>query len=289
MNSKQKIYSIAIIGAGYIGAGFDGPHVGRVLTHAHAVIKNIRTTLVGLVDADRAVGAREAARWHTRFFKTVEELYTTVHPDIVVIATPDATHVAFLKKLATYRPPLIICEKPVAIDRASAVNVKKLSLPPVIVNYSRRFDSVVANVKHDLGRGRYGKVIAAHGIYTGELLHNGSHLIDLARFLLGKDAAKLSLTQGDARAYSLFELDILAEKARLRFIDGGTRLLIEHPQKDPVYRNFRSLGKARMVHTRLHDALPALYRHAVAVLDGREEPSPSLREAMESERLIMSL
>lgn len=289
MNSKQKIYSVALIGAGRIGASFDGPRVRHVLTHAHAVMKNTRTTLIGLVDADRTIGAREAARWHTRFFRTVEELYATVRPDVVVIATPDATHAAFLKKLATYRPQLIVCEKPVALDRASATKVKKLSLPPVIVNYSRHFDSVVANVKHDLDRRRYGKVIAAHGIYTGALLHNGSHLVDLARFLLGKASAKLSLTQGDARAYSLFELDILAEKARLRFVDGGTRLLMEHPQKDPVYRDFRSLGKAHIVRTKLHDALPALYRHAVAVLDGKEEPSPSLHEAMESERLIMSL
>ena len=287
MSSKQNIYSVAIIGAGRIGAGFDGPRSGRVLTHAHAMMKNPRTVLVGLVDSRQKTGRREAERWGTRFSRTVEEFFSYTRPDIVVIATPDDTHALLLEKLAKYHPPLIICEKPVAMDRASAAKIERISLPPVIVNYSRRFDPVVVKVKKDIARGFYGKIIAAHGIYTGERLHNGSHLVDLAQFLLGGASAKLTLTQGDARAYSLFELDILAEKARLRFVEGGARLIIERPQKDAVYPSLRSLGKARVVHTGLRDVLPALYRHAVAVLDGRERPSPGLREALRSERGVL--
>jgi len=287
MNSNRKTYSVGIVGAGRIGAGFDGPSSSRILTHAHAVQRNARLELVGLVDANHTLGKREAGRWHTRFFSTVEDLFSHAHPDIVVIATPDTTHVSLLEKFAKYHAALIICEKPVATNKKEAALVTRLSLPPVIVNYSRRFDPVTAKVGNDIARGLYGKIIAVHGIYTGELLHNGSHLIDLARFLLGKDAEKMTLTHGDARAYSLFELDILAEKARLRFIDGGTRLILERPQKDPVYVGFRSLGKAHILDTRLQEALPALYRHAVAVLERKEAPSPSLVEALQSEHSLL--
>ena len=97
----------------------------------------------------------------------------------------------------------------------------------------------------------------------------------------------LTLTEGDARTYSIFELDILAQKARLRFIDGGKLLLIQRPMKDNVYKGFTKLGKPVATVTNLSQALPHLYTHAVTYLRGKESLRSGIREALESERAIV--
>lgn len=283
MSSKR--YTAAIIGAGRIGASFDTPKSKHILTHAHAIQKNPRLTLVGIVDQNATQGKKEARKWHAHYFPTIEALYQAERPDIIVVATPDHTHMHILAQLAKYKPRLIICEKPVITQKSDIAKLQKMRLPPTIVNYSRRFDPTVVRLATEIKKGTWGTISAARGIYTGSLLHNGSHLVDLARYLVG--AVELELTQGDARAYSVFELDILASRGRLRFVNGGRQLLIERPQPDPLYRGFKTLGKAHIVHTDIQHALPNLYRHALAVLGGTARPHPNLTEAVQTESRVL--
>ncbi|MEK7613216.1 MAG: Gfo/Idh/MocA family oxidoreductase [Patescibacteria group bacterium] len=284
MNSKRQ-YTVAIIGAGRIAAFFDTPASTHILTHAHAITKNSRLKLVGFADTNVRAGREAAKVWKTSFFSSAKKLFTAAKPDIVVIATPDKTHVSLMVELSRLKPRLIICEKPVVTRKSDIAKLKKRRLPPVIVNYSRRFDPVVQKVAGEIKKGLWGKIIAARGIYTGSLLHNGSHLVDLGRFLLPN--VTIQLTEGDAKAYSLFELDILTSKGRLRFIESGQKLMIERPHKDPLYRGFVTLGRASIQKTGLHDALPNLYRHAIAVLDGKKSASPNLTEALKTESEVL--
>ncbi|MDO8518153.1 MAG: Gfo/Idh/MocA family oxidoreductase [bacterium] len=286
MSSKQKKYTVAIIGAGRISASFDAPKSKNILTHAHAIQKNPRLALLGFVDQDAVRGTREAKRWRAKCFPSIEALYKIEKPDIVVVATPDHTHVRILARLSKLKPKLIICEKPVVAHMGDIAIMQKLRLPPTIVNYSRRFDPTVAKLAADIANGKWGSIIAVRGIYTGSLLHNGSHLVDLARCLVG-DKIKLELTQGDVRAYSVFEIDILMSRGRVRFVNGGRQLLIERPKPDPMYRGFKTLGTARSIQTNIQDALPNLYRHALAVLDGTTRPHPSIAEALATEKKVL--
>jgi Oxidoreductase family, NAD-binding Rossmann fold len=278
MNSKQKIYTAAIIGAGRIGTGFDGPHSKVILTHAHALKKNQRTKLAAIVDTDPARGERESKRWGAPFFTDVEKMFEAVQPDIIVIATPDTTHVALLKKIAALKPKLIICEKPVVQNARQ-------------VNYTRRFDPVMREVREHIKKGKYGMIISVSATYSGDLLHRGSHTIDTVRFLFGEieTLPQFHLIKGDQSCYSIFELDILASKMRIRVSDAGLKIMTQPVIKDPLFKGFRTLGKETVRKTGYLQALPELVRNAVSVLDRKAQPIASLQEAIKTERAVFSI
>lgn len=308
---KKPVYKVAIIGAGRIGCSFDSPDSKNILTHAHAFSKNPRTELVAIVDTDTERGKKEARRWHTIFFSDVDEMFDKANPDIVVVATPDKTHAELLIRCANMRPRLIVCEKPVVVTSGDEARVRKnvLGYVPVIVNFSRRFDPVVQKICVELAAGKYGKVISAGGIYTKGIFHNGSHMIDLMRFLFGEMQSctahfkvedwgdgdptvggvavfercpQFCLLTGNARKFAVFDLDILTEKKRIRFTDEGQLISIQSVIPDPVYKGFRVLSKPVVHKTMLLSALSELSKHAVSVLDGKEKPQSTLDNALKT-------
>ncbi|MCX6723043.1 MAG: Gfo/Idh/MocA family oxidoreductase, partial [Candidatus Staskawiczbacteria bacterium] len=116
-------------------------------------------------------------------------MFKQTQPDIVSICVPDGQHFLILKKIIKYKPKLVICEKPITtkiVDTEKIIKLYKKNKISVLVNYSRRFDVVIQQLKKDLSENKYGRVVSASGIYSKGILHNGSHLIDLASFLFGK-------------------------------------------------------------------------------------------------------
>lgn len=310
-SDKVPLYRAAIIGAGRIGCGFDAPDSANILTHAHAISSSPCLELTAIVDSDSAKSA-QAAKWGTRFFSDMDEMQASIKPDIVVIATPDKTHADLLMRLAQMSVRLVICEKPVVTTRAEEAQIREqvAGRLPVIVNFSRRFDSTVQHVRADLLAGKYGKVLSASGIYTKGISHNGPHMIDLARYLFGEMTAahasvsvpdfpegaasiggvlafercpQFHLIAADARDYAIFELDILTQMKRLRFTDEGQALITHDVIDDPLYAGFRILSPALTQETRLSSALSNLYSHAVNVLDDKEESDPSLEDALKTQ------
>ncbi len=309
-NSMTDKYKVAIIGAGRIGAGFDVPSSKNILTHAHAFSANARTRLVAFVDTDPKQAEKAANKWSTSAFTNVAEMFSSVHPDIVVIASPEDTHVPLLSEVGKLAPRLIVCEKPVTTSQDEFDGIRTLSSVPVIVNFRRRFDATMQQLQKDIGGGKFGPVISASAIYSKGLLHNGTHVIDLARFLFGEmqtsttlssindweggptigaylsfeKCPRFHLMHGDERAYSVFELDILTEKKRFRFFDEGFVLSTQDVTDDPVYAGFKVLGEAKTEKTDLINAMARLAEHAVNVLDGKELPRSDLDNALKTER-----
>jgi predicted dehydrogenase len=315
---QQTEYRAVIIGAGRIGAGFDTPRSALVLTHAHALKTHPRTDLVGITDLDSTKGKKEARKWNTKFFSSVDIMLRDVEPDIVVIATPDDTHADMLMHVSAAKPRLIICEKPVATKRKDIERLRNMEKgsSTTIINFSRRFDPIVEGIAKKLESGSYGKILSASGIYTKGLFHNGSHIIDLARCFLGelKGASMIFhvddcpngestiggvatftrcpqfyLMNGDARAYAAFEFEIFAETRHLRFAQEGLTLIERKVVPDPVYKGYRILGKATTRKCKLRSALPNLVAHAVEVLDGKRDPLSSLEEGIRTQEACLQL
>jgi predicted dehydrogenase len=315
--SRPTRYTVAIIGAGRIGSGFDTPSSPEALTHAHAFSQNSRTELVALVDTSAQRCEAEAKRWHTAAYSDIASVFVSVQPDIVVIATPDDTHADLLVQTAAYKPRLIICEKPVIVASDDVEQVRAATRGiPMLVNFRRRFDPTVRKIAQDILAGRCGNTIAAHGTYVRGALHNGSHMLDLARMLFGEiksvqawgtiadyatqdptkggfisleRCSRFYLTPADGRHYSIFELDILTEKYRMRFVDEGTTLVVQEAIEDPTFKGFRTLGKERVEQTGLADSMRALASHAVAVLDGTELSCSTLENALKTHEACIRL
>ena len=318
MNSSKKIiYRAAIIGAGRIGCGFDSPGSKDVLTHAHALALNPRMKLVALVDKNSARGRKEARRWKTEFFTDIDLMFKKTKPDAVIIATPDETHADMLVRVLEMRPRLVVCEKPVVTARKDIVRVKRAAARagvPVIVNFGLRFAPSVEELRRDIARGRFGKVLCANGIYVRGILNNGSHMLDLARFLFGemkKSSAhfmrrdvsggvpsfagvasfercpQFSIQNG-GRRYWVFELDLLTEKKRFRITNEGFSLVTQDVVNDPRYKGFRTLGPPSVKKTGLMNAMRALAAHSVRVLDRDEKPRSTLSDALKTHSACLS-
>ena len=310
-NRKRAKYKAVIIGAGRIGAQFDSPKNKEILTHAHAYFKNAKINLAGLFDINKRTAKKEARKWHCRAFSDFNKMFMEIRPDIVSICTPDADHLKTLLKVAKYRPKLVICEKPITVSPSETEKVIKLYKKigvPILVNYSRRFDKTVWDVKREIEKKESGRVLCASGIYTKGILHNGSHLIDLARFLFGevkrsevfyaindydkKDKSvagflefekckQFHLMVGDERKFSIFELDVILGKKRFHFIDSGFYLFSQEIKSDPLYKGYKALSKPTIAKTALSNSLPILVNNA---LDNLEKGIPLICDMYEAFR-----
>lgn len=285
-------YSVAIIGAGKMGAGYDSPDSKEVLSHAHAFKANPKTNLIGIVDTDTARGQHEAVRWSTSYYPSLAELLKTTTPDIIVIATPDMTHAQVLEEALAARPRLIICEKPIASNVRDADHIRRLnatSTIPTIVNFSRRFDTSMVNLQKELEPLH---IVSAHARYGKGTHHLGSHLFDLLRFFFGEMTTckadskiedytedpsyggrasfercpKVEITVVDSRIESVFDLDIISTDARFRLFELGHKL--ETP--------------AGVESTGLSGVTATLVQHAIAVIEGREGPFVSVEDALKT-------
>lgn len=312
--SKKAKYTAVIIGAGRIAASFDTPKNKEILTYAHAYRKHPKTELVGFFDINQLVAKRAARQWSCQSFADIDQMLHTVRPAIVSICTPDAAHLLMLEKVASYEPKLVICEKPVTLQAATTKRVialyqkKKI---PLLINYSRRFDTSMQALRDQLMKGEFGQIIGATGIYAKGLLHNGSHLVDLARFLFGEVVLATPLYQlvddkahqptvagflrlihcpqfhlvvADERCYGVFELDILAERGRIRLTDYGFTMSIQRIQEDQRYKEFFVAGKPKTRATQLPQAMRYLVDNAVEHLEERSALLCSGREALKTQQ-----
>ncbi len=309
MMTKKK-YKAVIIGAGKIASSFDTPKSKHVLTHAHALTQHPRVSLVGIADVDPVRGKTEAKKWGTQYFASQIEMINVCTPDIIVIATPNSTHKKILLEALKAKPRVIILEKP-AVNEKHEVGVvrrtAKIARVPVIVNFRRRFDPSVTEVRDALIKGKYGSILVAHALYTKGILHNGSHLIDLARYLFGEMTSakahfstddfsegeptiggiatfercpQFYLMAGDERSFYVFELTIVTEKYRICFRDEGMNISVEKVQQDTYYPGVSILGSSKTTKTKLTQAMTTMVNHAVQVADGGEESHSSLENAL---------
>lgn len=279
MNKKNK-FKVAILGAGKIGALFDTPSQKVYLTHAHAFKSHPDFDLVAIYDVDRTKAKAAAERWQIPVWGTdlPDEPF-----DVVSVAVSDEFHYPVLKQLVEQPIKLVFLEKPIAINMAQALEIKKLftlKKLPVAVNYRRRFVPEFQTLKKEIEK--LGAFISGGGYYGKGVLHNGSHLIDLLRFfigvpleftLLGYDfdydqgdpsvSAALSFAGGglfvmqhvDPKLYTVFEIDLLFAKGRIRIVDSGFKIEIQRIMKDDRFQGYKNIEKEKEYLTSLDRAL----------------------------------
>lgn len=278
---KKGIFKVLIIGAGRIGATFDTPKSGAVLSHAHAFSGHPGFALVGFVDADFIAARRAAKLWGGQAFVSVAEAFKDQTIDVVVNATPDSAHHKVLKQVLAYPVKLVFAEKPLTKTPEQALEIVKLARRRrinVAVNYNRRFLPEFRRLAADIKRGQYGRYLTGTGYYGKGTKHNGSHLLDCLRFLVGEVkssrivnrdydftaddpsvSAVLGLANGQPfflqhlsrKFYTIFELDLLFESARVRVIDAGRKITIQTVKADVVFGGYEVLGPAKTVETLL--------------------------------------
>jgi predicted dehydrogenase len=201
--------------------------------------------LVMLIDPDRS--ARDAARrWGCAVAADIGEIARGKCPDVISIATPTSVRAALLMQVLELGPRAVVAEKPLAEtgnEGERIVRAYRAAGVPLLVNYSRRFTP--------LWQGLRGSDAMSAAIRYGKgVRHNGTHALDLCRMIFGEclDARPLAgksdhwpddpsisaflsfercpevFLQGlDERAFTLFEVDIVAPTWRLIVDSDGRR------------------------------------------------------------------
>jgi predicted dehydrogenase len=309
-------HKIGIIGAGRMAAGFDSPGDELVLTHAHAVIREPRLELAGFWDINNKSSQEAAVKWGGQSYRSLETLLQ--NSDMIVVAVPDDVHETYLKILVEYTPRLVICEKPLTKDIESAQSIVRIFAEhniPLLVNFQRRFDPMVIEVRRLFCNNELGRIIGGTVWYSKGTKHNGSHAVDLLRFLFGEPVQlhayaytmdfteddptvsarmdfglfSINLIAADERLYSIFEIDLVFEKARYRFTHSGLDVEIQKPQKDPVFAGYTELAVVQTCMTGLSHSLEKLLNASADYLDGGALPTNSAEDALKTQKICNKL
>lgn len=260
-------------------------------SHTMALLQNRRIRLVAGCDLD----AQRLEEWghfvkDARLYSSADELFqgemeaAGAMPDIVTVAVNEASHHDTALAAIAAKPRLVILEKPVALNSAFACQIQqsaKNHQVPVLINHERRFARDYKLARHLMGQiGDLQQIAAslhsglrvysakeeATGFYS--LIHDGTHLVDIVRFLLGDAQLERPVLSGirwdeernlrnmtvsyscaacPAVTFTIsgrskffgFEVDILGTTGRIRLGNGFFRFW--QSRESRLYSGFRSL------------------------------------------------
>lgn len=274
------MYSVLIVGCGNIAGGFDKDRsaADTPFTHAGAYRRHRGFALQACVEPDAAKRLGFMRHWAVAqgFATLAQAAAAGVRTDIVSICSPTEHHHQDVLAALALRPRLIFCEKPVTASVAATEDlVARCAAAGVLlaVNYTRRWDPEVRRQAGLLSSGAWGALRAVTGIYTKGLLNNGSHMLDLLHLLLGDlrvchaglprsdylqsdpsipamlesgAGVPVMLNVGHAADFSVFELQLITERAVLAMEEGGLRWRIRAAVESQTFRGYRALGAERI-------------------------------------------
>ena len=170
------VYRAAVIGCGKMSRG-----------HSRSYTNSPRVELVA--GADVFAGAREAFAKEFDVQDTFDDVTTmlqTVKPDLVSICTWPPLHAELTKLAFDSGVKAVWCEKPMAVhfeDAAAMVQTAADAKGVLVINHQRRYVTAYRQALELIDSGTIGQVTQITGICGGDALTDGTHLIDLVRFL----------------------------------------------------------------------------------------------------------
>ncbi len=313
---KKYNCNIALIGCGRIGCLLEhDPLRNKPCTHFGGT-SSVGLAITHACDINRerlGLFGKTAGIIDENLFTDYRDLLRSVRPAMVIIATWTESHERIAVEAAHNGTRVVVLEKPMAssLEGCSAIAGECLRHgTAVIVNHERRFDGRYRKVKEIITRGKIGQIKTVHasiltGGYSGPshpdegggpLLHDGTHLVDMIRYLFGEivivegefqrtgrfrgfeDRASawlktaggidVFLEAGGSRNYFVFELEISGAFGKIVIGNGYESLLLG--KKSRHYTGFRDLADVPFPHYRNRSCFTELYREAKKALAGKE-------------------
>lgn len=192
---------------GIIGAGAHGE---RYLRHGLRDVPGM--TVTAICRRDAAAGAALAARYGVRYLPEAAAVIGAPEVDGVVVCTPPASHFGLAAAVLAAGKPLLL-EKPMTGTADEAARLAALdegARPPLFLGQSLRWNPVIRKARELwplLGRVHLVRLAQRLAPTTldwqrdpgqtvgGSVLLTGVHLFDLARFLTGREFARVDSRQ----------------------------------------------------------------------------------------------
>ena len=202
--TSEKKLRIGLIGAGAIGQ-----------TYCEVLADSATAQLVGVVDVRPEAAEAAAEATHCRAFRDIESLIHSAQPNAAVVCTPPATHADLCMELAEHGVH-ILCEKPLALDLTSAGRMfDAAEQNGVILTMASKFRHVadMAQARAIIASRTLGDIVLFENVFAqhvemgdrwnsdpaigggGVLIDNGTHSVDIMRYLLGP-LAELQVIEG---------------------------------------------------------------------------------------------
>ena len=246
-------HAALVVGLGQIGMGYDldEPSGGRVHSHARAFSQHPAFHLIGGVDPDERRRIAFARAYGCSAYADLESALAIHQPNVIAVSVPTPMHGStVLKVLEQSTPKAILCEKPLSYEvneARSMVEACKKKGVNFYVNYIRRSDPGVIEIKRRILAGELVAPFRGFAWYSKGFFHNGSHLFNLLEYWLGamessmvldrgrlwegldpEPAVQVSFELGNVvfqaaweEAFSHYTIELLCSAGRLRYENGG--------------------------------------------------------------------
>lgn len=221
-------YRTAVVGCGGIGRN-----------HAHAYHEHDSFELVGLADIDEAVLDRAHEEYpDAGRFTDVDTMLEEAVPDVLSICTSHRSHANLTVEAAEFGLEGIICEKPMATSLGEATTMRTAAdrtETKLLIGHQTRFARTHERARELIAEGRIGTPEAVSVRTTGGLINNGTHFVDLSRYVLGDPEPSWCAAHVE-RQTDRHERGVPAEDAcvgRVCF-ENGTRLSVETDTPDDL-------------------------------------------------------
>ncbi|HEV8634505.1 MAG TPA: Gfo/Idh/MocA family oxidoreductase [Chloroflexota bacterium] len=191
-------YRVALIGLGRIASTIDDEVQGSasiLLPYAHMACYREVPAVEVVAGADPFAEQRDAfrRRWGLeRLYADYGEMLDREKPDIVSVCTSAKPRPGIVADCARAGVKAIFAEKPIAFSLAEAdamIAVCKEHGAKLAVNCTRHYDASWNRVRELIDAGEIGPVLQVTAYGRSGISHNGSHLLDLVRYLAGGETS----------------------------------------------------------------------------------------------------
>lgn len=182
-----------------VGAG------GISKAYAQAFAQGLPWKLVGVADIRLQAAEEVASMVQARAYDNVDQMIDELQPTAAVVCTPPSTHPDVCIRLMERRVH-VLCEKPLAVSSAEAIRMAEAAERCHVVftmGSKFRFTPDVQKAREIIEAGTLGEIILFENTFAGfvdmsrrwnsqpeisgggVLIDNGTHSVDILRFLLG--------------------------------------------------------------------------------------------------------
>lgn len=201
----QRTYKAAIIGLGFIGGGdqVSGDRIGQRVKdldghHREALTRNAAIELVAGCDVDAGRRERFERCTGARTYQHFQEMLDRERPELVSVAVCTPGHAPLTVAAAEAGARAIYCEKPIASSLGEArkmIDVCQRNNCLLVINHNRRFNPSFQQARKELAAGIIGDLTSLYLRWSaGRLGCTGTHLLDAARMLTGREIVGVSAT-----------------------------------------------------------------------------------------------
>ena len=305
------MWMAGIIGCGGIAGGFDKnlPSVGA-LSHAGGYYLSESVELISVCDSDLKLAKEFSEKWRVNnYYSDYQKMIDELDLDIISICLPTGLHFDCFKQVVKSNVKAVFCEKPLAINLEEALEMQKISTNiPVSINYFRKWNFGIADLKAGIDSKKYGDHIHTSARYTKGLLGNGSHLMHLIEWLLGEPAS-ISRVEACSESpsqeigvnflynydinsnvyfqhiptlnYIFIDIDMIFSDARIHLSQRGQKLSIHRIIDDPDYPSFKILDDGDLSETSWRDCTTRAINELADCINSGDRTSCSIEDAIQ--------